>query len=153
FLPDPVTGQIQDESLPLLRAADFGGALELTTLRVAQRFAGEFNFALDTTFSAPVAVQPQRRPVSGIGGIPPQLLFLLFLLLMGFLGSFGRGRRGGCGGCMPIFLPFPMGGGYSRGGWGGGGGGGGFGGGFGGGGFGGVGGGGGFGGGGSSRSW
>ncbi len=39
FLPDGVTGAIQDQALPLLRAQDYGGALELTTLLVADRFA------------------------------------------------------------------------------------------------------------------
>lgn len=153
FLPDAVTGAIQDEALPLLRQQDYGGAMELAAQRVAERFAREYNFTLDSSLAAPAPEPvPVPRPVGG-GGIPPQLILILFIFLLFFLNSLGSRRRG-CGGCLPIFLPFP--GGYGRGGWGGGswggGGWGGGGGGFGGG-FGGFGGGGGGGGGGSSRSW
>lgn len=152
FITDATSGSIQDEALPFLRQGDYGSALELTTLRVAQRFASNFNFTLDTTLRAPVeqppdVSQPRGRP----GGINPVVFFVIFLIVMSLL-SGGRRRRG-CGGCIPIFLPFGGGGwggggfGGGRGGWGGGGGG------FGGGGFGGFGGGGGFSGGGSSRDW
>jgi uncharacterized protein len=142
-----VTGRIQDEALPLLRERDYGGALELTTRRVAERFADEFGF----TLSEPAPPAPERvRPVPTIQISPFYLLllFIAFVILMNAISRAAR-RRGGCGGCAPIFLPYPGGG--SRGGWGDGGswGGGGFGGGD----FGGFGGGAGFGGGGSSRSW
>jgi uncharacterized protein len=151
FITDATAGDIRREATPLLVQQDYGGALELMTLRVAQRFAGEFGFQLDTSFRAPEAVQ--RTPRSRGRGIDPGVLVIAFVVLMFVLGSMGRGRRRGCGGCLPIFIPFGGGGGYRGGGWGGGGfGGGGFGGG-GGGGFGGFGGGGGFSGGGSSGSW
>ncbi len=159
FITDATAGAIEDEAIPLLRQGDYGAATELMTLRVAQRFAREFNFQLDTAFREPAPTftpRGARGPVSrrSSGGINPVLLFVLFIIVMSIL-SAGRRRRG-CGpGCL--FIPFPIGGGWGGGtrggggggGWGGGGGGGG--GGFGG--FGGCGGGGGFGGGGASRDW
>jgi uncharacterized protein len=151
FLTDATTGAIQDEALSALREGDYSSGLELITWRVAQRFAGEFGFALDTSL---IVTEP--RPIEGVsrvrgaGGIPPFVWLILFFVVLSILSRSGRRRRG-CGGCIPIFLPFPTGGG-GRGGWGGGFGGGGFGGG-GGGGFGGFGGGGGFSGGGSGRSF
>ena len=147
FLTDATTGAIQDEALPALSQRDYNNALELITTRVAQRYANEFQFTLDTALSR-FQAEPVQRPSGGVGRVPPFVWLLLFFFVLSMLR--GRGRRRGCGGggCMPIFIPFPTGGG--RGGWGGGGGG--FGGG-GGGGFGGFGGGGGFSGGGSGRSF
>jgi uncharacterized protein len=147
FLTDATTGAIQDEAIPFLRERDYGRATELMTFRVAERFASEFGFALDTSV---VTSAPTPEPVSGSGGggggggINPIFIFILFFIVLSLL---SRGRRRGCG-CLPLFLPFP-GGGWGRGGGGGwsGGGGGGFGG------FGGFGGGGGFSGGGAGRSW
>ena len=143
FITDATSGAIQDEALPYLRQADYGSAIELTTLRVAQRFAGEFGFALDTTLAAPDLVRSERYQTGPRGGrgLSPFALFALFVIASIVLNALRGGRRGrgGCGGggCLPIFIP--MGGGGMGGG----------GGSWGGGGFGG----GGFGGGGSSRSW
>jgi uncharacterized protein len=155
FITDATAGAIQDEALPFLRQADYGHALELITLRVAQRFASNFNFSLDTTLRAPAQQAPNFSPGGGgrgswINRVPPALWIFLFFIILSAL-SGGRRRRG-CGGCIPIFLPWGGGwggGGFGggRGGWGGGGGG------FGGGGFGGFGGGGGFSGGGAGRDW
>jgi uncharacterized protein len=145
FITDATSGEICREATPAFAARDYGAGLELVTLRVAQRFAQEFNFTLDTTLEAPVMPTraPQRRS-SGGGGINPLLLLIIFFIVMSLL-SGGRRRSG----CFPLF--FPMGG-FGGGGRGGGWGGGGFGGG-GGGGFGGFGGGGGFSGGGGGSSW
>ena len=147
FLTDATVGAIQDEALPLLQRQprDYGGAIELMTTRVAQRYANEFGFSLDTTASR-FQAEPVQRVSRGTRSIPPFVWILLFFIVLRILSS--RGRRRGCGGpgCIPIFLPFPTGG--RGGGWSGGGG---FGGG--GGGFGGFGGGGGFSGGGSGRSF
>jgi uncharacterized protein len=148
FITDAQAGDIRREATPYLQQREYGQALELITQRVAQRFAGEFGFTLDTTLAAappPETYRPRRRS----GGINPILLLVGFFVVLSILNSMGRRRRG-CGGCIPIFLPY---GGFGGGGGGGGGwGGGGFGGGSGGG-FGGFGGGGGFSGGGSSGSW
>ena len=144
FLTDGTTGAIQDEAIPLLRAGDYAGALELVTARIAERYATEFNFTLQPG-AVSQAPQQRVRRTSPVGGINPMTLFIIFMIIVSLMGG-GRRRRG----CLPIFIP--MGGGWHHrgGGWGGGGG---FGGGFGGGGFGGFGGGGGFSGGGSSRGW
>jgi uncharacterized protein len=144
FITDADAGDICREATPFFQQRDYAGGLELVTLRVAQRFAQEYRFALDTTFAAPqpqfVAPRPTGRGRRS-GGIPPVFFFIIFLII---LSLFGRGRRG----CLPIFLPFGGWGGGGGGGWGGGGG---FGGG--GGGFGGFGGGGGTSGGGGGSDW
>jgi uncharacterized protein len=151
FITDAEAGDIRREGTALLQASgggqrlDYGPALELMTLRVAQRFATEFGFTLDTSLASGVVV-PARRPAPQGGGINPLLLFALFVVIMIVLSSRGggrgrRGRRYRRGGFVPIFIPPFGGGGFGRGGgWGSGGGGG----------FGGFGGGGGFSGGGSS---
>jgi uncharacterized protein len=138
FITDGEAGSIQREAIPLLQDKDYGGAIELMTERVAERYAAAFGFPLDSGTSVS---ELRRLPVRGRsrGGFPPQLAFVIFLLVMLLL---TRGRGSGC-----LWLALASGGG--RGGWGGGG----FGGGGGGGGFGGFGGGGGFSGGGSSGSW
>jgi uncharacterized protein len=149
FITDATSGEICREATPAFQQRDYGAGLELVTLRVAQRYAQEFGFALDTSLPTPVMRQPARatRPGGG-GGINPLVLLVIFFIVISLLGGRRRGR-GGCG-CLPIFLPF---GGFGGGGFGGGGfSGGGFGGG-GGGGFGGFGGGGGFSGGGGGSSW
>ena len=152
FITDAESGDICREATPLFQQRDYSRGMELVVYRVAQHYAREFSFELDTT-SAPYLPEP----VSGtgrdtVGGINPQTLFIIFVVVMVLLNSIGgrRRRRGGCGGggCLPIFLPIGGGGfGGRSGGWGGG-----FGGG-GGGGFGGFGGGGGFSGGGGGSSW
>jgi uncharacterized protein len=151
FITDAISGDICREATPAFRERDYSTGLELVTLRVAQRYAQEFGFALDTSLRAPA--MPTRRAPSGDGdggGINPLVLLIILFVVLSLLGG---GRRRGCGGCFPIFIPWGMFGGGGRGGWGGGGwGGGGFGGG-GGGGFGGFGGGGGFSGGGGGSSW
>ncbi|HEU4563746.1 MAG TPA: TPM domain-containing protein [Gemmatimonadaceae bacterium] len=151
FITDATAGELCRSAVPFFRERDYSGGVEMLAYGVAQRFASEFGFTLDTALRAPQPATPElgQGPAGGGGGggIPLPLLIILFVIVFSILSSM-RGRRG-CGGCLPIFLPFPTGGGYhSRGGWGGGGWGGG-----GGGGFGGFGGGGGFSGGGGGSSW
>lgn len=153
FITDAESGEMCREATPYFQRQDYSAGMEIVAFRVAQHYAREFNFELDTA-SAPLVSEPVYGPVgSRGGGISPQTLFIIFIVVMFLLSSMGGGRRrrrGGCGGggCMPIFLPFGGGGfGGRGGGWGGG-----FGGG-GGGGFGGFGGGGGFSGGGGGSSW
>lgn len=143
FITDATSGDICREATPAFQQRDYGAGLELVTLRVAQRYAQEFGFTLDTSLAAPVMPAPSRRsaPSDG-GGINPVVLLIILFVVLSLLG--GRRRRG----CFPIFIPFGGFGGGGRGGWGGGG----FGGG-GGGGFGGFGGGGGFSGGGGGSDW
>ena len=157
FIPDAVAGDIQREAIPYFQRADYDGALRIITTRIAQRFAAEFGFSLDS--GLPPAPEPPRTriPSGGSGGIPPGFALLLFVIIFVVLTSAaqgrgrGRGRRDGCNGCLTLWLASQAGGYHRRSsGWGGGFGGGSFGGG---GGFGGFGGGGGFSGGGSSGSW
>ncbi len=157
FITDATAAEICREATPAFINKDYASGLELITLRTAQRFAGEFNFTLDTALVAPLPPVSERR--SG-GGFPPQLFFIIFVVIVMILQSLARrgGRRGGCGGggggvgsALPWIILNSMGSSGGRGGNWGGGGGGGFGGG--GGGFGGFGGGGGFSGGGGGSSW
>jgi uncharacterized protein len=149
FITDATSGAICREATSAFQQRDYGSGLELVTLRVAQRFAQEFNFALDTTLETPVIRAPARQSSRRGGGINPLLLLILLFVVLSLLGGRRGGRGRGCG-CFPIFLPLGgfgggggRGGGWSGGGFGGGGGGG----------FGGFGGGGGFSGGGGGSSW
>jgi len=136
FITDATAGEIRREATPLLQQGEYGSALTLITARLAQRYAAEFQFALD---SAGVPAQSARKATKR-KGIPPQLIILVIFVLLNLMNSRG-GRRG-----RGLIIPFPIGrGGFGGGGFGGGG--------FGGGGFGGFGGGGGFSGGGSSGSY
>jgi len=128
FINDAVAGDIRREATPPLRDGAYGPAIALITARLAERYATEFGFALDSTL-----VPPRRSSEEG-----SRFPLVIFLLLWLFINGMARRRRGRGG---MVVVPFPIG----RGGFGGGG----FGG-FGGGGFGGFGGGGGFSGGGSS---
>lgn len=150
YITDATAGDICREATPLFKQQNYGSAIELITLRVAQRYAQEFNVALDTAFAAPVVPissgQRTGQPSGRSRGISP---FFLLVILFVVLNLFGG--RGGRTGCFPWWLPFlsVFGGGGRGGGWGGGG----FGSGGGGGGFGGFGGGGGFSGGGGGSDW
>ena len=153
FVTDAIAGDIRREAIPWLQGRDYSSALELITQRLAQRYASEFGFALDSSGVDPRFVESQ--PFQGPMELPPGALLLAFVVLLLFLVAMANASRGrGCRGCLWALAADSMmsGRGRYRGGWGGGG----FGGGSwggGGGGFGGFGGGGGFSGGGSSGSW
>ena len=158
FITDAEAGDIWREAIPQLQQRDYDGALLLITRRVAERYATEFQFSLD---SAPLPAAPRSpAPVRGNGGgspgFPPVLALVFFLIIFFVLAQAARrgrsGRGGGCNGCLTLLWAMQASSPRGRGGWGGGGG---FGGGSfgGGGGFGGFGGGGGFSGGGSGGSW
>lgn len=150
FITDGTAGDIRREAIPFFQQQDYSSALELITTRIAQRYAGEFGFALDSAL-----VDARFSPRGGSAGdFPPELLLILFVVLLVVLSAAGKASRygGGRRGCLYALAAEAVQSGR-RGGvhvsWGGGG----FGGGGGGGGFGGFGGGGGFSGGGSGGSW
>src|SRR5690348_18001021 len=74
FITDATSGEICREATPAFRQQDYGTGLELVTLRVAQRYAQEFGFSLDTSLRAPAMPQQARAPSSGGGGINPLVL-------------------------------------------------------------------------------
>ncbi|MGH7696651.1 MAG: TPM domain-containing protein, partial [Gemmatimonadaceae bacterium] len=147
FINDARAGELRDEAIPALRAADYDAALELIAQRVAQRFANEFNFTLDSALAPPVIT---RAPSERSAGIPPILVFVLIVVAVVVLSAIARRQGGGAVLAPPMYRRRRgndwWGGGGGFGGFGGGGGGGG-------GGFGGFGGGGGFSGGGAGGSW
>lgn len=150
FITDAMAGDIRRAAIPYLQQRDYSGALTLITERVADRFATEFGFALDTALVPP---QPAFERPNGSQDAVPFGFFIVVLVLFFILTSMAsrRSRRGCNSGCWPLlWVLMDANRGRGRGGWGGGFGGGSFGGG---GGFGGFGGGGGFSGGGSSGSW
>ena len=145
FITDGMSGEICREATPLFAQQEYARGLTVVTSRVAEHFAQEFGFTLDTTLVRP-------RPVSAAPDVQinPLVVFIIILFVLFLLSRIGRGGRGGRGGGGGGFIPVVLGGGGwgSGGGWGGGGGGGGSGGGFGG-----FGGGGGFSGGGGGSDW
>ena len=142
FIPDAVAGDIRREALPALRGADYATAITIMTQRIAEKYAAEFGFALDSGDVQHVAAA-RPPPRQGAGRISPVFFIVAILIIFFILSAISR-RRGGGGGAGGIFY----GGGWSSGGggWSSGGG-------DSGGGFGGFGGGGGFSGGGSGGDW
>lgn len=146
FIPDAVAADIRREATPYFAQRDYSTGLALITARLAERYAAEFGFSLD---SAGLRAPAERRARGERPGISPNFLVVFMIVAILLL------TRGGRGGCAPFIagqvLGHAMGRrGYRHGGFGGGGS---WGGGGGGGGFGGFGGGGGFSGGGSSGSF
>lgn len=146
FIPDAVAADIRREATAYFAQRDYSTGLTLITARLAERYATEFGFSLD---SAGVRAPGARRARGQPQGVSPKFAFIVMVVVIILL------TRGGRGGCAPFIagqvLGHAMGRrGYHHGGFGGGGS---WGGGGGGGGFGGFGGGGGFSGGGSSGSF
>lgn len=152
FITDGTAGDIRREATEYFRQQDYSAGVELITQRVAQRYAGNFGFSLDSALLNPRF----ERSFAGSGRsgeISPVTLLIILIILMFVFSAMARaGRSGGGRGCLNALIVDAMLSPRRRGGYHGGWGGGGFGGG-GGGGFGGFGGGGGFSGGGSSGSW
>lgn len=145
FIPDAVAGDIRREATPYLQRRDYGAALQVITYRIAERYAGEFGFSLDSA-GVQRPVRPSGRGARPTGMSPVMALFIFVIIMLALAG----GRSSGC---AWFAVGHALGSASRRDRWRGGGGG--FGGGFGGGGggFGGFGGGGGFSGGGSSGNW
>ena len=141
ILPDGKVGGFGREMVPLLRNGDYGGAVTLTTSRVASVIAQDAGVTLD---NQPRLAAPRQQPESGGLWVVVVVIFVLIVggilrvIFTGITGGRGSGGSGFWSGLLWSILLSNMGSGR--------GGGGGFGGGFGGGGFGGGGDGGGFGG-------
>lgn len=145
FITDGMSGEICREATPFFREGEYARGLTVVTTLVAQKFAQEFGFVLDTTL-VPRRQAPAERQVE-LNPLVVLIIIFIIIFLISRAGRGGRGGGGGGGGFVPVILPNIGGGGWgSGGGWGGGGGGGG-------GGFGGFGGGGGFSGGGGGSDW
>ncbi len=135
FVTDAAAGRIRREGTEYFRRGDYSSGLLVITVRLAERYAAQFGFPLDSTASVPEAAPRQPEGISP--GVAMLILFVVIILLT-------SSRRRGCG-CLPFIAGQAIGGSMGRrdrwrgGGFGGGGGG-----------FGGFGGGGGFSGGGSS---
>jgi uncharacterized protein len=110
FITDSRAGAIRDEAIPLFQNRDYGKGIELMTARVAERYASNFGFQLDSTTQI---AMPPPRPVGAQtrrGGGGPPIFFYLFILFI-ILSALGGGRRGcGGGGCLPLLLMSSMGG-------------------------------------------
>jgi uncharacterized protein len=131
ILPDGKVGGFGREAVPLLKQADYNGAVSLVTMRVADVIAQDAGIQL--TGARPRAPAPLNRPATGmpIGGIVVVViigLILLFtpfgrLLLWGLLlgggrgGGFGGGGFGGSGGGFGGFGGGSTGGGGAGGSW------------------------------------
>jgi len=115
FITDSRAGNIRREAVPFLQRRDYGAAMELITMRVAEAYAGEFGFALDSSLDAPRAPPSRSRSP---GGIPPIFFIIAFFLLLSLL---NKGRGGG-NGCLWFLLGQAMSGGGRGSGFGGGGG-------------------------------
>ncbi|CAN5227499.1 hypothetical protein BH23GEM2_BH23GEM2_14140 [soil metagenome] len=146
YITDGRAAEICREAIPGFVAGNYGGAIALITARIAQHFAAEYGFSIDSALAAVPAAHPHPAVVRA----PPvaQIIFVVILIIViSRISRRNRRRRGRRG---MHALPFPIifpggfgggGGGWSSGGFGGGGG------------FGGFGGGGGFSGGGGGAKW
>src|SRR6185437_11974632 len=93
------------------RQRDYAGGIEQLTYQVAQKFASEYHFTLETT----LAPQQPAPSGGGSGGFSPIVAFFLIFIFVAILSSLARGRGWGC-----YSRFFPCGGFWGRGGWGGG---------------------------------
>ena len=96
FITDATAGAIQDEALPLLQQHDYGNALLLMETRVAERYAREFNFSLDSVATGPIG-GTQSGPLRGYStgrGLNFGTIIIIFLVIMFLMSALGgRGRR------------------------------------------------------------
>ena len=82
FITDADAGDICRDATPDFRQHDYGAGIALLTYETAQRFAKEYNFAVDTTLA--VAAPPAASRRQG-GGVSPMAMFFLFLFFYVFL--------------------------------------------------------------------
>jgi uncharacterized membrane protein YgcG len=88
------------EAVPYFQQREYGPAMELVASRVAEQFAQEFGFTLDSSSGLAPGMQPDLQPAPRRGrggGLSPFTIFILFIVAYFILSSLSRGRRGGCG--------------------------------------------------------
>src|SRR6185312_2010798 len=99
FITDADAGDMCRAAVEFFKRRDYAGGMEQLTYQVAQKFADEYHFTVDTTLAPPAPVSTG----SGQGGqFPPQaalFIFIAFIVLASLLG-----RRRGCVGCLPILF-------------------------------------------------
>ena len=101
FIPDAVAGDIRREATPLLQQRNYSDALLLITLRLGERYAGEFNFALDSALTEFTNLAPRRvRRNEQPRGVSPVAALVVVFLIIALLGGGRRGGRGGCTGFL-----------------------------------------------------
>ena len=113
FITDGMSGEICREATPFFREQDYARGLTVVTTRVAQRYAAEFGFALDTT------LVPRRRAELSTGDqVNPLVVFIIIMIIIFLISRAGRGGRGGRGGgvagFVPVILPNLGGGGWGE---------------------------------------
>ena len=99
FITDATAGEICREAIRFFQRRDYGAGLEWITQRVAQRFAQEFNVALDSSVGSTIRMPAPQRARRPGGGISPVTLLVVLFIVLSLFG--GRGRRG----CFPWWLP------------------------------------------------
>ena len=80
FITDATSGQLCRDATDDFRARQYGAGLAQITLQVAQRFADEYHFTLDTTL---VATTQTYAPVSrGDGQLPlAKIIFIVIIII------------------------------------------------------------------------
>ena len=98
FITDADAGDMCRSAVNFFRQRDYAGGIEQLTYQVAQKFANEYHFTLDTT----LAPQQPAPSGGGSGGFSPIVAFFLIFIFVAILSSLARGR--GCVGCLPLFF-------------------------------------------------
>jgi uncharacterized protein len=128
FITDAEAGDIRREATALLQAQaaragalDYNVALRLMTQRIAEKYAQEFGFTLDTGLVAalpPLAQAPEPGARGRRGGINPLVVVVIVIILVSLFsrGGGGGGGRRRRGGIYPVIIPPFGGGGFGGGG-------------------------------------
>jgi uncharacterized protein len=92
FIPDAVAGRIRDEGTQYFPAR-YGAGLTVITARVAQRYAAEFGFTLD---SLGMQMAPTASRSRGTAPLDGRMLQFIAFVVIAIVVLTARGGRGGC---------------------------------------------------------
>jgi uncharacterized protein len=95
FITDATSGQMCRDATAAFRARDYGTGIEQLTAQVAQRFADEYHFTLDTSLVASVPAPIRQQ---GSRQLPPFAFFIILFVIYVIVTSIMR--KGGGGGCV-----------------------------------------------------